>query len=117
MIIKLALYGFKSSGAAFWSKLEGVIHDIHNKPTKADPYVLIQPAINTDGTLYYEMVLCYVNEVLFLSHAPMQTIYEINVIFKLKDDKAEESEMYLGASFQKVRTVGYTACWAIYLEK
>ena len=39
MIVKMALYGFKSSGAAFRAKLAGVLHDIGFTPSKADPDV------------------------------------------------------------------------------
>ena len=46
-LIKMALYSFKSSGAAFRSKLTDLLH---YDPTKADPDVWIQPDINPDGT-------------------------------------------------------------------
>ena len=39
MIIKKALYGLKSSGAAFWAHLAETLHDIGFKPSKADPDV------------------------------------------------------------------------------
>ena len=41
MIIKMALYGLKSSSAAFRSKLTGVLHDMQYTPKKADPDVWI----------------------------------------------------------------------------
>ena len=83
------------------------------EPTKADPDVWIRPAVKPDGTEYYEMVLCYVDDVLVLSHAPMRSIEGIKAIFKLKGDKAEEPEMYLGAALQKVSTADDTKCWAM----
>ena len=88
IIIKMALYGLKSSGAAFRSKLEGVLHGLHYEPTKADPDVWMQLAIKPYGNEYYGTVLWYVDDVLVLSHAPMRTIEGINAIFKLKGDKA-----------------------------
>ena len=39
MIIKMALYGLKSSGAALRSKLANVIHDLGFRPSLADPDV------------------------------------------------------------------------------
>ena len=38
-------------------------------------------------------------------------------MFKLKDDKAEVPDMYLGASIHKVETADGTECWMIYAEK
>ena len=73
----------------------------------------IRPGISPDRTKYYEMVLCYVDDVLVLSHAPMQTIEGINAIFKLKGDKTEEPSVYLGASLHKVLTASDITCWAM----
>ena len=74
MIVNVALYGIKSSGAAFRAKLAGVLYDIGYTPSKADPYVWIRPAVNPDGSEYYEMVLCYVDDVLTISDMPMRTM-------------------------------------------
>ena len=98
MIIKMALYGLKSSGSAFRSKLAGVLRDIGYLSTKGDPNVWIQPAVKPDGTEYNEMVLCYVDNVLAISETPMKNIEGIKAVFKLKVDKAEVPDMYLGTS-------------------
>ena len=113
MIVKMALYGLKSSGDAFRSKLAGVLRDLQYDHTKADPDVWIRPAVKADGTEYYEMVLCYVDDVLAISADPMKTIDGVKKVFKLKDDKAEPPDMYLGASLQKVETADGTKCWAM----
>ena len=49
MLVKMALYGLKSSGAAFRSKLAGVLRDIGYLSTKGDPDVWIRPAVKPDG--------------------------------------------------------------------
>ena len=113
----MALYGLKSSCPAFRLKLLGVLHGIYYDPTKANPYVWIRPAINLNRNKYYGMLLWYVDDVLVLLHAPMRTIEGIKAILKLKDDKAEEPEMYIVASLQKVLMVGGTACWTMYSDK
>ena len=87
MIVNMALYGFKSSGAEFRAKLAGVLHDIGYTPSKADPDVWIRPAVKTDGAEYYEMVICYIDDVLAISDMPMRTMDGIRSLFKLKDDK------------------------------
>ena len=85
MIVKMALYGLKSSGAAFRAKLDGLLHDIGYTPSKLDPDVLLRPAVKPDGAEYYEMVLCYIDDVLAISNMPTRTMDGIRSVFKLKD--------------------------------
>ena len=108
----MALYGLKSSDAAFPSKLAGVLRDIDYLSTKGDPDLWILPAVKSDGTEYHEMVLCYVDDVLAISATPMKNIEGIKAVFKLKGDKSEVHDMYLGASIHKVETAHGTDCWA-----
>ena len=56
------------------------------------------------------MVLCDVDDVLAILAAPMKNIEGIKVVFKLKSDKVEVPDMYIGASIQKVETVDGTDC-------
>ena len=102
MIVKMALYGLKSLRVAFRAKLSGLIHDIGCTPSKVDPDVWLRPAVKPDGADYYEMVLCYVDDVLAISDMPMRTMYGIRSVLKLKDDKAEVTDMYLGAMLIQV---------------
>ena len=60
--------------------------------------------IRTDGTECYKYVLCYVDDVLDISCNPMRTIEGIKRMFKLKDDKYEPPEIYLGAFLEQVQT-------------
>ena len=112
MLVKMALYGLNSSGAAFQSKLAGVLRDIGYLFTKGDPNVWIQPAVKPDGIEYHEIVLCYVDDVLAISATPMKNIEGIKSVFKFKGDKAEVPDMYIGASIQKLETADGTECWA-----
>ena len=68
MIIRKALYGLKSSGAAFRAHVAETLHDIGFKLTKADPDVWICPAVKLGGTEYYEYIMCYVDDILSVSH-------------------------------------------------
>ena len=117
MLVKMVIYGLKSSGAAFRSNLTGVLRDIGYFYTKGESDVWIQPAVKTDGTEYHRMVLCYVDDVLAISATPMETIEGIKAVFKLKGDKAEVPDMYLGALIQKVETADGTECWMMSAEK
>ena len=63
------------------------------------------------------MALCYVDNVLAISATPMENIEGIKAVFKLKIDKSEVPDMYLGLSIQKVETVDNTECWMMSTEK
>ena len=74
MLVKMTLYEIKSSGAVLRSKLAGVLRDIGYFPTKGDPNVRTRPEVKPDGTEYYGMVLCYVDDILEISATSMKTI-------------------------------------------
>jgi len=112
-IVKQALYGLKSSGAAFRAKLANVLFEANLRPSKADPDVWLRPAVKPDGFEYYEMVLCYVDDVLSIGHNPLQAIDSVRKVFKLKDDKAEAPDVYLGATLEKVNTAEGVECWTM----
>ena len=96
MLVVRALYGLKSSGAAFRALLAKTLHEIGYQPTKADPDVWIRKAVKPKRFEYYELVLCYVNDVLLISHKAMETMDGIRTKFTLKGDKVEEPDLYLG---------------------
>ena len=116
MIVNMALYGLKSSGAAFRAKLDGVLHDLLYVPSKADPDVWIRPAFSPDGNKYYEMAFCYVYDVMVIAAEPMKTMDGIRAVFKLKGDKSEKPDMYLGASLSELETAYGKKCWTMSLE-
>ena len=58
MIIKKALYGLKSSGAAFRAHLTETLDAMAYKPSYADPDVWLQSAVKSDDFKYYEYIHC-----------------------------------------------------------
>ena len=74
MIVRKALYGLKTSGAAFRAHMAETLYDLEYKPSLADPDVWIRPAVKPDGFKYYDMVLVYVDDILCISHDPKATI-------------------------------------------
>ena len=62
MIVRKALYGLKSSGAAFRALLAKTIFDMGYRPCRADPDVWMRAATKENGFKYWEYVLCYVDE-------------------------------------------------------
>jgi hypothetical protein len=115
-IVKKALYGLKSAGAAFRALLCETLRDIGYVPTKADPDVWLRPAVKPDGFQYYEIVLCYVDDILSISIDPESTLKGLQATFKLKDDKIEKPEMYLGAQLSQMFVDG-AECWTMSAEK
>ena len=84
MVVKIDLYGLKSSRAAFRAKLESLLHDIVYTPSKADPDVWMIPEIKSYGTEYYEYALFCVDDVLVIRCVSMKTIKGIKCVFKIK---------------------------------
>ena len=76
MIISNALYGLRSSGAAFRAHLVETLHDIGSKPTKADPDVWIHPAIKPGGAKYYD-ILCVTSMIYCPSHMMQSLFYNL----------------------------------------
>ena len=97
LVITKTLYGLKSSGAAFRAFLAERLDDIGFKSSVADPDVWMRPATKGDGEEYYEYILCYVDDILCISHNPSRPMNDIRSSLKFKGDKFEEPEFYLGA--------------------
>ena len=104
MIVVRTLYGIKYSCADFRALLAETLCDIGYTPSKADPDVWLRPAVKPDGFEYYEMILCYVDDVLSISHDAMKTLKGIQHEFKFKDDKITEPENCLGTGSSKIVT-------------
>ena len=90
MTVVRALYGINSSGADFRAFLAETFYDIEYTPSKADPDIWLHPEVKPGGFEYYEMILCYVDDVLIISHDAMKTMKGMQHKFKLKDDNIAE---------------------------
>ena len=116
MIIRKALYGLKSSGEAFRAHLAETLHDIGFKPTKAHPNVWIRPVVKLDGSEYYEYIMCYIDDILSVSHDTKSILQSLQGQFKLKGDKIEPPDMYLGAQLRTMQVEGNNG-WLMSSEK
>ena len=116
MLIKKALYGLKSSGAAFHAHLGETLHDLGFVPTRADPDVWRHPAVKPDGFEYYELILCYVDDLLAMSHAATKVLGVVKGVFKFEDDKIEAPDIYLGAQLDTM-VVDEMEGWTMSSEK
>ena len=116
MIVKKALYGLKGSGAAFRAHLAENLHDIGFIPTRTDPDVWCRPAVKADGFEYYEYILCYVDDLLAISHDAQVVLKSVQDTFKFKDDKIDKPDVYLGTQLDKMSVDGFEG-WTMSSEK
>ena len=79
--------------------------------SKADPDVYLIPAVKSNGFKYYEYLLCYVDDVLCISDNTTATMQGIQRKFKVKDDKIEPPQIYLGAGLTKMTNDTNKECW------
>lgn len=70
VIIIRAMYGLKSSGAAWHTQLSETLYSMNFKPTLVDPNVWFQAAYKDNGFDHYEYLLVYVDDILAISHQP-----------------------------------------------
>ena len=113
MLIVRALYGLKSSGAAFRSLLAETLSDLGYQPSYADPDVWMKPAVKPNGSKYWEYIMCYVDDIIHVNFDPMPTMKSIQKRFKFKNDKVEEPDIYLGAKMVKMTNNNGEECWTM----
>ena len=66
-------------------------------PSLADPDMWMRKATRDDGTLYYEYLVCYVDDLIICSHKPAHVIQELRDSgYELKGGSAPET--FLGAT-------------------
>ena len=119
LIIEKALYGLKSSGAAFRAFLAETIDRMGFKSSIADPDLWMRPAVRPDGEEYYEYLICYVDDVLGISLEAKELLQEIQKDFKFKKDKIEPPDIYLGARLERKILNGrkvWTMCSKEYIK-
>jgi Reverse transcriptase (RNA-dependent DNA polymerase) len=102
MLIKKALYGLKTSGAAWRAMLAGTMADMGFVSTRADPDVWIRPNVKKDGDRYYEKVLIYVDDILCVSHDPRSVMEVLRKTYRLKDESVGPPTRYLGADIRQM---------------
>ena len=61
--------------------------------------------------------MCYVYDVLCISDNPMHTMKGIQSTFKLKDDKMEKPDVYIGAELSTMNNEQVDEFWAMSSDK
>ena len=105
-IVVRTLYGLKISGTAFRAFLADRLDDMVFKSSIVDPDVWMREATKSDGEEYYEYILVYVDDLLAISLDARLFILEVAEKSKLKKDKIEPPEIYLGGRLAKKSSNG-----------
>ena len=113
MLVVCALYGFKSSGAAWRKMLAQTLRDLGYLSSKVDPDVWIKAETKPDGTEFYAYVLVYVDDVLNLHNDPDTFMNRLSEVYRLKDSSVGEPERYLGANIEKVQLDDGSVEWSM----
>jgi hypothetical protein len=100
-VIIRALYGLKSSAARWRDHLAAILTEAGFKNSKADPDVWMRKAQKPNGFVYWEYILCYVDDILAISHNPRSILDSIAQQVTLKPESIEEPKKYLGANISK----------------
>ncbi|KAI2489368.1 Reverse transcriptase (RNA-dependent DNA polymerase) [Fragilaria crotonensis] len=101
-----ALYGLKSSGAAWRAMFNSSILEMGFVPTIADPDVYRKVNSKENGFKYYEYILVYVDDVLILSHSPRIHLKRIQANYDLNPSSIGPPSRYLGADVRRVTRPG-----------
>ena len=74
----MSLYGLKYSGTAFRAFLSDMLDNIGFRSIIAYPRVWMRADTNPTGETYYYYIICYVDDILCISHNDIQTMGEIH---------------------------------------
>ena len=101
VLIVRALYGLKSSGARWRDHMAATLREGGFFSCYADPDVWMRKQVRPDGFKYWEYVLCYVDDLLVISHDPKAVMDYMSSKYTLKDGSVKPPDTYLGASISK----------------
>jgi hypothetical protein len=96
-VIVKALYGLKTSGFQWRVHLAETLREMEFQMCAAANDVWYCSAIKPDNTEYYEYVLVYTDDILAISHAPMQILTCLNQHYVIKPGSIGPPTQYLGA--------------------
>ena len=103
VLIVRALYGQKSSGAAWRAHLADTLGTkMTFTSSLADPDVWLKPMVKPNGEEYYVYIFVYTDDVLILDTHPKRFMDELRSHYPVKKDSIEPPKVYLGADTYKV---------------
>ena len=113
LIIERALYGLKSSAAAWRNMLAQTMVDLGFKSCYADNDVWLREQCKKDGSKYYEYVLIYVDDILCFSENPHKVMDQLSKLYRLKEGSIEKPKRYLGAQIEEFQLDDGRVVWAM----
>ena len=113
MTIRKALYGLKSSAAAWRAMISQSLADLGYQSSRADPDVWLRSQARPDGFRYYEYVLVYVDDILHVSHDTKPTMDALASLYRLKEGSLGPPTRYLGANVSKYELKDGRECWSL----
>jgi hypothetical protein len=113
VVIVRALYGLKSSGARWRDHMAATLRDAGYQSCYADPDVWMKKNTKPNGFKYWEYVLCYVDDVLVVSHEPQSVMDYLNSRYTMKEGSVKEPDEYLGAQVRKHEFSDGRKAWAM----
>lgn len=111
MIIRRALYGLKSSGAAYRAHFAATLTELGFTSCKADPDVWMRAAMKSDGFKYYEYILTYVDDCLVVSHDPKLIVNALQDEYKYRLKDVGPPVRYLGAQIGRYKFDDGSSAW------
>ena len=117
MLVVRSLYGLNFSEAALRALLAEQLHELGYKPSIDDPDVWMRLAVKPGGLMYYEYVICYVDDIMFISDDPLHIMKDIQDRFKIKGDKIGEPAIYPGEKLSKITNANGQGFWDMSSDK
>jgi hypothetical protein len=110
-IIVRALYGLKSSGAAYRNHLASYIRLFDFRSCLADPDVWYPIAKKDNEEEFYEYLLVYTDDLLAVATNPKAILDNVNLFFHLKLESVGHPNIYLGLKVSKAKLANGIECW------
>jgi hypothetical protein len=117
-LIVRALYGLKSTGAAFRNHLTECMKHFGWKSCRADRDLWMKRQISPDdGFEYWAYILIYVNDILCMHHNPGDELVRLDKYFKMKDGSIQVLTFYLGAKLKETVLPNGVIAWGMSSSK
>jgi hypothetical protein len=79
---------------------------------KADPDLWLRPAVKSDGTEFYEYILCYVNDCCYSGLKGLEFMDYLSSVYMLKEGSVKVPETYLGVDVWMYELANEENAWA-----
>jgi hypothetical protein len=112
-LIVRALYGLRSTGAAFRKHLDECITHLGWNPCLTDRDLLMKAeTCPDDGVLYWACILIYVDDILCVHNDPDAPLEKLDEYFKIKEGSIQVPTFYLGAKLKNTVLPNGVVAWA-----